>query len=272
MLLCVWATLQTVLQEVEAVAPAAGGRQPCGEVVGIVKRSWRARGYAGSLKVERSIPYIRISTRQAAQLMDKRLVVVVDEWPVDSAYPLGHYVRTLGSIGDVDTESEVLLLEYDVNTAPFTSAVHACVPPLPDGKSWSPTPQEIEVPWRQDLRSLCVVSVDPPGCKDIDDTLHARKLPNGNVQVGVHIADVTHFCLPGSAMDEEAARRSTTVYLVNKRIDMFPKPLTEDICRCACTFSPLRALLRSPHFCIVLLGSCTVRGAVNGRGAHKRMP
>eukprot|EP00892_Ulva_mutabilis_P007742 jgi/Ulvmu1/533/UM001_0541.1 len=232
----------TIAQELDAPPPASG-RTPCGVVVSITKRSWRARGYAGSLKedtiaapgrtasvifvpLERSVPYIRMQTRQAAQLMDKRLVVVVDEWPVDSAYPLGHYIRTLGRIGDVDTESDALLLEYDVNTAPFTPAVHACVPPLP----WTVTDADVTAPWRRDLRHICVCSVDPPGCKDIDDALHARQLPNGNIELGVHIADVTHFVRPGTPIDEEAARRSTTVYLVNRRIDMLPKPLTEDIC------------------------------------------
>lgn len=242
------------VQEVGGAEDIKSGRQPCGEVVANMKRTWRARGYAGSLRedtqatpgrtsnalfvaVERSVPYISIQTRQAAQLMDKLLVVVVDEWPVDSRYPLGHYVRTLGKIGELDTESEALLLEYDVNTAPFTSAVHACVPPLPVSvpgeppQYWKPSAAEIDVPWRRDLRDLCVCSVDPPGCKDIDDALHARQLLNGNIEVGVHIADVSSFCEAGSAMDEEASKRSTTVYLVNKRIDMFPKPLTEDICR-----------------------------------------
>lgn len=239
------------VQEVEAEVDVKSDRQPCGEVVGIVKRTWRPRGYAGTLKEdtqatpghtsnalfvpsERSIPFISIKTRQAAQLMDKVLIVVVDEWPVYSRHPLGHYVRTVGKIGELGPESEALLLEHDVNTAPFTRAVLACVPPLP-GKGqgyWKPNTEDVEVPWRRDLRDLCVCSVDPPGCKDIDDALHARPLPNGNIEVGVHIADVTHFCLAGSAMDEEACKRSTTVYLVDRRIDMFPKPLTEDICRC----------------------------------------
>lgn len=65
-------------------------------------------------------------------------------------------------------------------------------------------------------------SVDPPGCTDIDDALHCRDLPNGNLEVGVHIADVSHFIRPGTAIDKEAALRATTVYLVDKRIDMVP--------------------------------------------------
>lgn len=250
------------IQEVGAAEVVKSGKQRCGEVIGIVIRTWRARGYAVTLKEDtqatagrtsnalvvprdRSVPNISIQTRQAAQLMDKVLVVVVDEWPVHSRHPLGHYVRTLGKIGELDTESEAILMEHDVNTAPFTSAVHACVPPLPgpdehgNARYWEPSAAEIEMPWRRDLRHLCVCSVDPPGCKDIDDALHARELPNGNVEVGVHIADVSSFCEAGSAMDEEAARRSTTVYLVNRRIDMFPKPLTEDICRCCSRSSNL---------------------------------
>ena len=83
---------------------------------------------------------------------------------------------------------------------------------------------------RTDLRHLPICSVDPPGCKDIDDALHVRPLPNGNFELGVHIADVTHFLACGNAMDAEAAARATTTYLVQRRIDMLPKPLTEDIC------------------------------------------
>lgn len=72
-------------------------------------------------------------------------------------------------------------------------AVYACVPPLP----WKVTPEDVAPAWREDLRHLCICSVDPPGCRDIDDALHARLLSNGNVEVGVHIADVTHFLKPG---------------------------------------------------------------------------
>lgn len=77
---------------------------------------------------------------------------------------------------------------------------------------------------------MTVCSVDPPGCKDIDDALHCRLLPNGNYEVGVHIADVTHFVRPGSEIDKEAARRCTTVYMVERRTDMLPGLLTENLC------------------------------------------
>eukprot|EP00826_Nyctotherus_ovalis_P006484 TRINITY_DN11548_c0_g1_i10.p1 TRINITY_DN11548_c0_g1~~TRINITY_DN11548_c0_g1_i10.p1 ORF type:complete len:472 (+),score=116.11 TRINITY_DN11548_c0_g1_i10:95-1510(+) len=83
---------------------------------------------------------------------------------------------------------------------------------------------------RRDCRSYPVCSIDPIGCKDIDDALHCRKLPNGNIEVGVHIADVSHYIKPGSALDKEAARRCTTVYLIERRTDMLPTRLTENLC------------------------------------------
>jgi exosome complex exonuclease DIS3/RRP44 len=83
---------------------------------------------------------------------------------------------------------------------------------------------------RLDLRHLPVLSIDPPGCKDIDDALHCIVLPNGNYQAGVHIADVTHYVKAGTAIDLEAANRSTSTYLVNKRLDMLPGLLTTDLC------------------------------------------
>ena len=223
--------------------------RPTGRVVGIIRRNWRTRGYCGSLEppraggearraasgaatsalfvpVERRFPKIRLRTRQAGTLANMRVVVVIDEWPADSPYPLGHYVRTLGPVGDRDTETEVLVLENDIDTRPFTEAVHACVPPLP----WAVSPADLAEAGRADFRHLRVCSVDPPGCRDIDDALHCRRLPNNRFEVGVHIADVTAFLKPGTAMDAEAAARGTSTYLVQKRIDMLPKPLTEDIC------------------------------------------
>ena len=107
----------------------------------------------------------------------------------------------------------------------------ACLPK--EGHNWRPE-LEPEIPsWRVDLREIeQVCSVDPPGCKDIDDALHARISPtNPNaIEVGVHIADVSHFVLPGTPIDLEAKNRATSTYLVERRLDMLPGLLTTDIC------------------------------------------
>uniref|UniRef100_A0AAZ3PRH6 Protein DIS3 homolog n=1 Tax=Oncorhynchus tshawytscha TaxID=74940 RepID=A0AAZ3PRH6_ONCTS len=205
-------------------------------VVGIIKRNWRP--FCGMLflsqikeatrhlftPADRRIPRIRIETRQAATLAGQRIMVAVDGWPKHSRYPNGHFVRSLGSAGDKETETEVLLLEHDVPHQDFSQAVLSFLPKMP----WNITEEDMAV--REDLRNLTVCSVDPPGCTDIDDALHCRDLPNGNQEVGVHIADVSHFIRPGNAMDLEAANRGTTVYLTGRRIDMVPELLSSNLC------------------------------------------
>merc|ERR1712137_827478 len=116
------------------------------------------------------------------------------------------------------------LHEHGVITREFSEAVLRCLPPA----DWKVAPEDLAS--REDFRKVCVFSVDPPGCKDIDDAVSCEALPNGNYRVGVHIADVTHFVLPGTAVDQEAAERCTTVYLVERRTDMFPGLLTTEVC------------------------------------------
>ncbi|XP_014888547.1 exosome complex exonuclease RRP44 [Poecilia latipinna] len=211
-------------------------RRATGKVVGIIKRNWRP--FCGMLNVsqikestrhlftpaDRRIPRIRIETRQASTLAGQRIMVAIDGWPKDSRYPNGHFVRSLGAAGEKDTEEEVLLLEHDVPHQAFSQAVLSFLPKMP----WSITPEDMAQ--RQDLRHLTVCSVDPPGCTDIDDALHCRELENGKLEVGVHIADVSHFIRPGNALDKEAANRGTTVYLCGKRIDMVPELLSSNLC------------------------------------------
>ena len=225
-----------------------GRPQPTARVVGVIKRNWRQ--YVGHVDnnsssmskqsrkqqtvflvpMDKRIPKIRIRTRQADELMGKRVLVTIDSWDRDSRYPVGHFVRSLGELETKGAETEALLLEYDVQYRPFPKVVLDCLPP--EGHDWR-VPADTEDPgWlgRKDLRDLLVCSIDPVGCQDIDDALHARPLPNGNFEIGVHIADVSHFVKPGNAMDEEASIRGTTVYLVDKRIDMLPMLLGTDLC------------------------------------------
>ena len=157
-------------------------------------------------------------------LKEKRIVVKIDQWEAESLNPQGHFVRVIGEEGSVDVESEVILEEHNVEIRPFTKSVLDCLP----SPGWSIPSTEIDK--RIDLRDVLVCSIDPPGCKDIDDALHCRALQNGNLEVGVHIADVTYFVKPGTELDREAARRCTTVYLVDRRTDMLPQVLTEQLC------------------------------------------
>ncbi|XP_076167860.1 exosome complex exonuclease RRP44-like protein Dis3 [Ptiloglossa arizonensis] len=211
-------------------------KTPTGKVVGIIRRNWRQ--YCGILQpsniegnvrhlfvpAERKIPKIRIETRQYKVLSKQRIIVAIDSWPRNSRYPLGHFVRALGGIGDKLTENEVILLEHDIPHSRFSDAVLSSLPKMP----WIIT--ETDLIHREDFRYLDICSVDPPGCTDIDDALHCIDLPNGNFEIGVHIADVTHFIRPGTALDKEAALRATTVYLVDSRIQMLPDLLSSNLC------------------------------------------
>lgn len=96
-------------------------------------------------------------------------------------HPSGHFIKVLGDVGDKATETEMLLLEHDVPYLPFSKAVDACLPTI--GDKW--VVQDSDLKNRTDFRGLDVCSIDPPGCTDIDDALHARLLPNGNYSVGV---------------------------------------------------------------------------------------
>ncbi|KAL9604462.1 MAG: hypothetical protein Q9219_000427 [cf. Caloplaca sp. 3 TL-2023] len=225
-----------------------GRPQPTARVVGIVKRNWRQ--YVGhidsnsSSKVKQSrrqqtvflipmdkrVPKIRLRTRQVDELVGRRVVVTIDSWDQDSRYPVGHFVRSLGNLETKGAETEALLLEYDVQYRPFPKGVLDCLPH--EGHAWKVPLDLSDLGWRsrKDLRDLLICSIDPVGCQDIDDALHARPLPNGNFEVGVHIADVSHFVKSNNAMDSEASVRGTTVYLVDKRIDMLPMLLGTDLC------------------------------------------
>ncbi|MCQ2818446.1 MAG: ribonuclease catalytic domain-containing protein, partial [archaeon] len=118
------------------------------------------------------------------------------------------------------------IYEHNVDSNPFSQKIINSMPK----EDVEFKCEEEELKKRMDLRYLNVCSIDPPGCKDIDDALHSRILENGNLEVGVHIADVTHYIKPNSEVDKIAAKNCNTVYLVHKRTDMLPKVLTENLC------------------------------------------
>ncbi|KAJ1551141.1 exosome catalytic subunit dis3, partial [Nowakowskiella sp. JEL0078] len=225
---------------------------PTAKVVGVIKRNWRplcgtidkksvnvkggtATQYVFFWAMDRRIPKIRIRTRQAEKLLSKRIIVGIDTWSRSSRHPSGHYIKTLGPVNDKSTETEVLLLEHDVPYLPFSQAV---LEGLPDkGDKW--IVEDVDLKGREDLRSIDVCSIDPPGCTDIDDALHCREIEGGILEVGVHIADVSHFVKSNTPMDVEAARRGTTVYLVDKRIDMLPSLLGTNLCSLHCNVDRL---------------------------------
>ena len=215
---------------------------PTGKIKGVIKTNWRNLcgeidqfvdkdiGLVAVKPVDIRYPNILIRLNHPEKLLKKRIVVSIDIWNQNDKYPIGHFVDVLGDSDDIVTESKVILFEHNVETRAFSQQVLACLPA--EGANYVIKPEELAK--RMDLRHINVCSVDPPGCKDIDDAQHAQVLPNGNYEVGVHIADVTHYVRPDAPIDKEAAHRCTTVYLVDRRTDMLPSLLTENLCSLRC--------------------------------------
>ncbi|XP_074090539.1 DIS3-like exonuclease 1 [Macrotis lagotis] len=219
---------------------------PTGRVLGILQKNWRDYVVTFPSKEEVQsqgknaqkilvtpwdyrIPKIRISTQQAEALQDFRVVVRIDSWESTSVYPNGHFVRVLGRIRDLEGEIATILVENSISVAPFSEAQMCEMPVNTPENPWKVNPEEERE--RIDLRKTHLVfSIDPKGCEDVDDALSVRTLINGNLELGVHIADVTHFVTANSYTDIEARTRATTYYLADRRYDMLPSILSADLC------------------------------------------
>nr|XP_021181442.2 DIS3-like exonuclease 2 [Helicoverpa armigera] len=141
------------------------------------------------------------------------------EW-TDTRFAMGKIVCNIGQSGDMVTETKAILAQTDLDVKPFGPEVRHLYPRL-DYK----IPEE-EISLREDCRKLCVFSIDPFNCRDIDDAVSCRELENGNYEIGVHIADVAHFLTEDTILDEKVADKATTIYLVEKAYHMLP----DDLC------------------------------------------
>ena len=229
-------------------APPGRRLVPTGEVVGVLRargadhvaiiseadatelssNPTRSASFGSVLAIpsDRRAPKLRLRTRRAREYVGQRLLVRVDGWRATSRHPDARVLRVLGHAGDADAETAALLARFDIPDAPFTPAALANLPP--EGVGW--TVSADEVARRRDMRGARTMSIDPPGCVDVDDAVSVSALPDGaGWEVGVHIADVSSFVREGTALDLEARERGTTVYLVDRRLDMLPALLSENL-------------------------------------------
>lgn len=152
-----------------------------------------------------------------------KVAAVVDGWERHESNPTGHIVDVLGEPGENDTEMHAILAEYALPYRFEPEVANAA-----DMISEEITAQDIAE--RQDFRNILTFTIDPADAKDFDDAISFRVLENGNYEVGVHIADVTHYVKPGSVVDEEARSRGTSVYLVDRTVPMLPEKLANKLC------------------------------------------
>lgn len=152
-----------------------------------------------------------------------KVAAVVDDWPRHESTPVGHIVDVLGEPGENDTEMHAILAEYALPYRFEPEVANAA-----DMISEEITAQDVAE--RVDFRKVLTFTIDPADAKDFDDALSFRVLENGNYEIGVHIADVTHYVKPGSVVDEEARSRGTSVYLVDRTVPMLPEKLANKLC------------------------------------------
>lgn len=152
-----------------------------------------------------------------------KAVVRITEWPDDSKNPHGEVIDILGRNGENTAEMHAILAEFGLPYR-YPENVDRAAQKIDAGI----TPEVIAQ--RLDMRDVTTFTIDPRDAKDFDDALSVRRLPNGNYEVGVHIADVTHYVTPESIIEKEAAKRATSVYLVDRVVPMLPEHLSNGIC------------------------------------------
>jgi len=209
------------------------GKRPEGEVTEIVSRS-RAT-FVGTIELTKQfaflIPdnknmpfdlFIPLAKLNGAKQGQKAVARMVD-WDQRSRNPMGEIIEVLGNPGENDTEMHAILAEFGLPNR-FEPEIEAAAEKI----QADITSEEIAA--RRDFRDVPTFTIDPEDAKDFDDALSLRKLPDGNMEVGVHIADVTHYVRPGSALEKVAQERATSVYLVDRTIPMLPERISNHIC------------------------------------------
>lgn len=152
-----------------------------------------------------------------------KAVAEITDWPTEAKNPIGRIKHVLGAQGENDTEMNAILAEYGFPLSFPAEVEH-------EAEAISGVISEHEIAKRRDFRNITTFTIDPFDAKDFDDALSFKQLDNGNYEVGVHIADVSHYIAPDSALDKEALERATSVYLVDRVIPMLPERLSNGLC------------------------------------------
>ena len=192
------------------------------EFVGTVHlRQGRLMLVADDQRVQR--PFLIPANEGRGAREGDKAIIALGDWKDARDLPRGSVVRVLGRAGEHQVEMHAILAEFGLPLE-FPESVLAAAATIPDGC----TPQEIAR--RRDIRGTPTITIDPEDAKDLDDALSVRRLDNGHWEVGVHIADVSHYVHPGSVIDMEGATRATSVYLVDRVVPMLPERLSNDLC------------------------------------------
>jgi len=215
------------------ISAARLGLEPEAEVIQILERNEQV--FTGTLQVKKYFAHLVVDSKflatdifipldklEGGQTGDK-VVARIIEWPQDANSPIGEVVDVLGRAGENNAEIHAILAEFGLPYK-YPENVERAANRLQPGIT------DDEVARRRDMRTVTTFTIDPADAKDFDDALSIERMPNGNWEIGVHIADVTHYVTPGTVIDREARERATSVYLVDRTIPMLPERLCNDIC------------------------------------------
>ncbi|MBB2151242.1 ribonuclease R [Pedobacter gandavensis] len=209
------------------------GRKNEGEVVEIIQRA--KTDFIGVIKISDRFAFVNVDDKKMLHdifvpLSDlngakngQKVQVSITDWPEGAKNPIGKITTILGEQGENNTEMNAILAQYGFPLS-FPPEVEKEANAIPEQVS----PAEIE--GRRDFRDTVTFTIDPADAKDFDDAISFKKLENGNYEIGVHIADVSHYVRPNSALDKEAYGRATSVYLVDRVIPMLPERLSNGVC------------------------------------------
>ncbi|MCC8118524.1 MAG: ribonuclease R [Bacteroidales bacterium] len=216
-----------------ALAARKKGSEPEAIVTAILQKNDQV--FIGTLQVDKHFAYLLTDSKYLAtdifipksklkggETGDKAIVKIT-EWPEDAKNPKGEVIDILGKTGENNAEQHAILAEFGLPYK-YPEAVEKAADRIKAGI----TPEEVAK--RLDMRSVTTFTIDPKDAKDFDDALSIRRLPNGNFEVGVHIADVTHYVHPNTIIEHEAEKRATSVYLVDRVVPMLPEHLCNGIC------------------------------------------
>jgi ribonuclease R len=209
------------------------GRKNEGEVVEIIERY--KTDFIGVMKISERFAFVMIDDRKMLHdifvpLTDlngakngQKVQVSITDWPEGAKNPIGKITQILGEQGENDTEMNAILAQFGfpLNFPPEVEK---------EANEISEEITKAEIKKRRDFRDTITFTIDPADAKDFDDAISFKKLDNGNYEVGVHIADVSHYVVPGTALDKEAYARATSVYLVDRVIPMLPERLSNGVC------------------------------------------
>jgi len=209
------------------------GSRPEGKVTKVLKR--RKTEFVGIVDLYKSFAFVRLTDSRmytdffvpldhlSGASHKEKVVVSFERWPEDADSPYGKIVQILGIPGEHDTEIHSILAEYGL---PYTFPGE--VEHYANSLDTRIHPKEVRK--RKDLRDVLTFTIDPKDAKDFDDALSFRELENGNIEVGIHIADVSHYVKPDTVLEEEAYSRATSVYLVDRVVPMLPEILSNNAC------------------------------------------